>query len=286
MIGLEVLQWRGRLIASLAGLAVGWCLLIGPDPASAQGRLDARYEASLAGITVGKGTWTIEIGDEQYTAAASGGTSGLLKAFSGGQGTTTSQGRVINGQLVPSNYLATIQYEAKKSETIRILLAGGNIKEFAIEPEPPFNSERIPVTDAHRKGVIDPMTGSLVRVGGTADPLSADGCKSVSSIFDGRMRYDLRLDYKRIETVKSKTYQGPVLVCAISFAPIAGYIPDRAAIKYLVAQRSMEVWLAPIVGTRVLAPYKVLIPTPLGLAALEATQFVTTATVRTTAKTQ
>ncbi|TDN20569.1 hypothetical protein CEE78_11865, partial [Lactobacillus crispatus] len=52
------------------------------------------------------------------------------------------------------------------------------------------------------------------------------------------------------------------------------------------AQRDMEVWLAPIAGTRVMAPLKVTVPTPIGLAALEATQFVSTATVRTTAKTQ
>jgi hypothetical protein len=188
--------------------------------------------------------------------------------------------------LVPSSYLATIASD-KKSETIRIQLAGGNIKESTIDPEPPPTPGRIPVTDAQRRGVIDPMTGSLLRVPGTSDLLSPDSCKSASSIFDGRMRYDLRLEYKRIETVKAlKGYQGPVLVCSIYFTPISGYVPDRAAIKYLTAQRNMEVWLAPIAGTRVLAPYKVQVPTPIGMAALEATQFVTTAAVRTTAKTQ
>jgi hypothetical protein len=75
------------------------------------------------------------------------------------------------------------------------------------------------------------------------------------------------------------------VVCALYFVPIAGYVPDRAAIKYLAAQRNMEVWLAPIAGTRVLVPFKVLVPTPIGMAALEATQFVSTAVVRT-AKTQ
>ena len=36
----------------------------------------------------------------------------------------------------------------------------------------------------------------------------------------------------------------------------------------------MEVWLAPIAGTRVLVPYRISIPTPLGLGVLQATQFV------------
>jgi hypothetical protein len=36
----------------------------------------------------------------------------------------------------------------------------------------------------------------------------------------------------------------------------------------------MEVWLAPVAGTRVLVPYRVSVPTPLGPAVLQATQFV------------
>ena len=55
------------------------------------------------------------------------------------------------------------------------------------------------------------------------------------------------------------------MVCAVYFAPVAGYVPDRAAIKYLIEQRDMEVWLAPIAGTRVLVPFRVSVPTPLGL---------------------
>ena len=277
------LRQRGLLTGALALLVAA---LAPAGPAAAQGRLEARYEVSLAGILVGKGAWVIDIGDDQYSAAASGGTSGLLKTFAGGSGTGASQGRVVNGAFVPASYSATTT-SSKKSETIRMTLAGGNVKEFAIDPEPPVDSDRIPVTDAHRRGVLDPMTGSLLRVPGNADPVSPEACHATTPIFDGRMRYDLKLDFKRMETVKAeKGYQGPVVVCAIYFSPVAGYIPDRAAIKYLAAQRNMEVWLAPIAGTRVLVPFKMTVPTPLGTGILEAVQFVTTATPPRVAKTQ
>jgi hypothetical protein len=55
---------------------------------------------------------------------------------------------------------------------------------------------------------------------------------------------------------------------------VAGYIPSRAAIKYLAKQRDMEVWLAPITGTRVLVPFRAQGPTPIGQAILEAYEFV------------
>jgi hypothetical protein len=271
----------------LGGLCAGALLLLAvPHAALAQGRLDARYEATLAGIPVGKGAWTIDIGDDAFSAAASGGTSGLLKAFAGGSGTGASQGRVVAGALVSTNYSATTT-TSKKSEAIHMVLANGVVKEYGIEPEPPVDPDRLPITEAHRHGVYDPMTGSLLRVPGTGELLTPDACRTGASIFDGRMRYDLKLDYKRMETVKAeKGYQGPVIVCAIYFTPVAGYIPDRAVIKYLTAQRNIEIAFAPVAGTRILVPFRMVIPTPLGTAMLQATEFITQATPPRVAKTQ
>ena len=257
-----------------------------PPSAFAQGRLEARYEATLAGVPVGKGAWNIDIADDSFSASAFGGTAGLLKAFASGSGTGAAQGRVVNGALVSSNYSASTT-TSKKTETIHMVLTNGNVKEFAIEPTPPVDPDRIPVTEAHKKGVFDPMTGSMLRVPGNGDPLGPEACRTGAPVFDGRMRYDLKLDFKRMETVRAeKGYQGPVVVCAIYFVPVAGYIPDRPVIKYLAAQRNMEIAFAPIAGTRVLIPFRMVIPTPLGTAMLEATEFVTQASPPRVAKTQ
>jgi hypothetical protein len=269
----------------LSLLGAGALLSLAPQ-ASAQGRLEAHYEATLSGVPVGKGSWNIDITDDAFYASAQGGTAGLLKAFASGTGSGSTQGRIVNGALVASSYTAST-HMSKKSETIRMSVVGGNVKEFSIEPEPPVDADRIPVTDAHRKGVFDPMTGSMLRVPGTADIMSPDSCRTGAGVFDGRMRYDLKLDYKRIETVKAeKGYHGPALVCAIYFTPVAGYIPDRPVLKYLATQRNMEVAFVPISGTRILVPFRLSIPTPFGPAMLEATSFVTTATPPRVAKTQ
>lgn len=270
--------WLPALLACLAAVM--------PGPAQAQGKLEARYEASLAGIPVGRGSWIIDIGEEQYSAAASGATSGLLKAFAGGSGTGAATGRMVAGVPVPANYAAGITM-SKKSEALRIVLSSGIVKDYGIEPPPPVDPSRIAVTEAHLRGVSDPMTGAMLRAPGAGDLMTPDTCHTVTSIFDGRMRYDLKLDFKRVEMVKAeKGYRGLALVCAVYFTPIAGYIPDRAAIKYLAAHRHIEVWLAPIAGTRVLVPIRLTVPTPLGIAMLEATDFVTSAAPPRVAKTQ
>ena len=51
-----------------------------PQPAFAQGKLEAQYEATLAGIPVGRGAWTIDITDDQFSASAVGGTAGLSES--------------------------------------------------------------------------------------------------------------------------------------------------------------------------------------------------------------
>ena len=143
-------------------------------------------------------------------------------------------------------------------------MANGGVKDFSIDPVPPVDPDRIVVTDAHRKNVLDPMTGSMLRVPGTGDLLTPEACRTGTGIFDGRLRYDLKLDFKRMENVKAERgYHGPAVVCAIYFTPVAGYIPDRPVIKYLASQRNIEIAFVPVAGTRILVPFRMTIPTPL-----------------------
>jgi Protein of unknown function (DUF3108) len=243
-------------------------------PADAQVRLEARYFATLAGIPIGSGTWGIDINDTQYSAAVTGVTTGLLRAFTGGQGNATARGTLTGNRQLSSIYAATIT-SRKKVDSIRITIANGNVKDFKVDPPADDDPERVPITEASQRGVLDPMTASLVRMPGNGDLLVPEACQRTLEVFDGRLRYDMQFAFKRMDKVKAgKGYAGPVVVCAAYFTPVAGYIPSRASIKYLSKQHDMEVWLAPIAGTRVLAPYRAQGPTPIGQAILEASEFV------------
>ena len=92
-------------------------------------------------------------------------------------------------------------------------------------------------------------------------------------VFDGRLRYDLKLGFKQLAEVRiPEGYQGAALICSVSFVPLAGHDPNRFMFKYLAAQEAMEVWLVPIAGAAMLAPYRISIQTPMGLGLMEATQ--------------
>ena len=72
------------------------------------------------------------------------------------------------------------------------------------------------------------MTAAIMRVPGNGDTFVPQACNRKLAIFDGRMRYDLQLAYKRLDKVKSdKGYQGTVVVCAVYFSPVAGHVPSR-----------------------------------------------------------
>jgi hypothetical protein len=276
-------QLRVRLVGAAALAAAFLVFSSGADagdPAHQPGgltRLEAEYVASIAGIPIGRGNWIIELSDDSYSAAATGTTTGIIRFFTGGRGSGSARGTINAGQPVPTTYGATLSYD-RKIDDVRMTLAGGNVTNYVVEPPLPPNPDRIPVTDADRRGVLDPMTSMLNRVAGSGDPVSPEACNRKVAVFDGRVRYDLHSEFKRMETVKAdRGYEGPAVVCAVYFTPIAGYVPDRPAIKYLVTLHEAEVWLAPIGGTRVVVPFRFAMPTPLGIGLLRATEFVSVA---------
>src|SRR5262245_60640593 len=85
---------------ALAAARLGLILAPGcPGGALAQGRVDAQYEVSLAGIPIGKGAWVVEIADDQYSASASGRTTGLIAMLGSGDGSGGAVGRIVKGQF-------------------------------------------------------------------------------------------------------------------------------------------------------------------------------------------
>jgi hypothetical protein len=112
-------------------------------------------------------------------------------------------------------------------------------------------------------------------VSGSGDLTGPDACNRTIPIYDGRQRYDLVLNYERTEMVKDvKGYAGPAARCRVDYRPVAGHRPNRKQVKELSENKEIFVWLAPIAGTRVLAPLKVNFGTKLGVFTVQATHFL------------
>jgi hypothetical protein len=263
--------------AALAILVVGSC----GQAARADGRLNAQYKITVAGIAIGKSEINVVIGSAEYTTSANGRASGVMRVLVSGEGTVSTRGAIVDGRLVPATFTSSTTRDDEKAE-VKMTLDGGAVKDLSAQVSV-TTEERVPVTEAHRKGIIDPLTALLVQVGGSGNVVAAEACQHTLPIFDGRRRYDLVLSFKRIDTVKAdKGYAGPAVVCGVAFKPLAGHRPDSPLVKYLSGGRDIELTLAPITGTRVLAPFRLSIASMVGSMVVEATQFETmeTASIR------
>jgi Protein of unknown function (DUF3108) len=267
-----------RLLIVAAALAAGLPVTFshaGPERSASAGKLQVAYAATLLGIPIGHIDWTIELKDDRFSAAATGETAGLLSIFSRGRGFAQAAGSLEGREPHPFSF-AVHYTHGSNAQKIKILFSGGHARESFVPPPLP-NPTLVPLTEAYRAGVVDPMTALILRLPGTGSTVVPAACEPKIAVFDGRMRYDLRLEYKRLEQVRAAVgYQGPAVVCAVYFDPLAGYDPSRSAIKYLQAERGMEIWFAPLGGSRLLVPFRVSVPTPIGLGVLQAVRFIWT----------
>jgi len=267
---------RSMILAGVA--AVVSVIAFAPAPCRAQGKLDASYTASLAGVPVGSGGLNVDVGSQEYAASGNGQVEGLIRMFSGGgRGSVAAQGRLNREHPAPASYRATVS-TGQLDYNVHMVLQGGNVKELTAEPPLVPAPDRVPVTDAHRRGIMDPVTAVIMPVDGSGDVLSAAACNRVLPIFDGHQRFNIALKFKRMDHVKAEAgYEGPVVVCNAAYQPVAGHRPGRFAVKYLQQQTDIEVWLAPIAGTHLVAPFRVSVPTLFGTAVVEARRFLTSA---------
>lgn len=257
------------LFVRTACAAVAALMPLFAGAAQAQTKFDARYDISFAAIPIGKGEWSVDFRPDAYTMSASGSASGLITALISGEGTHGARGTIRDGKLLPSNFNAVLKRDDEKSET-RMTLDNGQVKEIAPASEP-ADKDRVPVTDAHRNGIVDPLSAMMI----AAKP-DAQACQRTLPIFDGRRRFDLKLSFKRMDKVKAdKGYAGPVVVCATAFQPIAGHRLNSALAKYLTEGREIEIWFAPVAGTPLLAPFRLSIASMIGNMVIAASRFET-----------
>jgi hypothetical protein len=246
------------------------------DHGHAEGKLDASYTISFARIRVGDIAATGVFGESEYAISARGRAGGIMKVLVDGEASFSTHGTIKDGYPVPTTFSSKIVSDAETSD-VTMVLDEGSVKELAGTVPPP-KSDRVPVTQTNRQGIVDPLTAMLFSAAATGEGLARDVCRHTLPIFDGQQRYDLKLAFKRMDKVTAeKGYAGPVVVCSVSYEPIAGHRPSTPLVKYFSEGREIEMALAPVAGTRLLAPFRMLVESALANLVIEANQFEVTA---------
>ena len=151
-----------------------------------------------------------------------------------------------------------------------------------VDIAPPFDATvpRVPVSDADKRNIVDPLSAFVMVVPPGTDLVGPSACNRTLPVFDGATRFDIDLSYVGTRRVSAQGYDGQVSICAARYRPISGHRVDGRATQFMADNKSLEVWLAPVAGTRVVFPFRISLLTLLGTTVIEADEFSVDTTAR------
>jgi hypothetical protein len=257
-------------VACIAATIIGLGLAISEAEAQ-QSTWQANYGVSLIGLPIGNAQVSADIDSARYKIDVQARLTGLAGMVTGGKGAGAASGAINGGKPASVGYSASGS-NGKEARTVRMAVSGGNATAIDISPPIIKKPDAIPVADAHKRGIIDPVTALLMPVPAGQSPSSAAACNRSLQIFDGNARYDIVLSYAGSRNVEGRGYIGPVAVCNARYVPISGHRDGKAS-QYMAANRDIQVWLAPVAGTALVAPYRISVRSEIGMVVIEANRF-------------
>lgn len=261
--------WLRTIKASFTAL-----LLSTAPPALAEPwtTVSGTYGVSVAGLSVATLVLDATFNDQAYRLTGSGRVTGIASIIAPTEGASRSSGTFNGVRAVPDAFSHN-ESSRERSVTITMDMRGGDVKHVAVAPQIDLDPKRVPVQAEHLRNVLDPFSAIIVRLPGDGPLISERACNRSIPIYNGWHRFDVTLHFAGTREVRSETgYAGPVVVCEARYRPVAGHRPWKESVKR-AEQTRVEVWLAPIEGTRVLLPYRASVDTVLGRAVLQARKF-------------
>jgi hypothetical protein len=232
---------------------------------------DVDYRLRLAGFPIGNAALKGGVGGGQYRVDLDARLTGLAGWVTGISGSGQSQGAAAGRRVVPSVYSVDIP-ASDHPVAVRVGLIGGNVVNASLTPPLQERPDRVPVQEAHKKGVVDPIGALLMLHPGPGPVLDPGACNRTLPVFDGSGRFDVKLSYSATKPIKLPGYDGPAIVCAARYVPIAGH-RERPSVVFMRENRDMEAWLVPVAGTRALVPVRIAVATKIGRLVIEARRF-------------
>lgn len=234
-----------------------------------QANFKAVFDVSLAGVSIGKGNMSATLTPQGYSIGVAAKVTGVARMISGGEGVAQAQGHYSHSDLQPISYAINNTVDKLKN-SISLKMRNNAVVDESVIPATPYSAARVPLTDATKRDVIDPLSAFLVP-SESENALSEANCNRTLKIYDGRQRYNIAMAYARTEQMKSTgDLEGRSLVCKAAWRPIAGHKADNMATSHMEENRDVEATLTPIPGTRFLVISRIIIGTSFGKLVIQA----------------
>lgn len=264
----------GRTVRrALLSLVCAAAAIAGAAPALQAETLKAHYSVSLMGLEIGDLFADGTVQPQSYRMTLHAHLSGLATMVSNTQMALASTGTVSKKNTIAPSTYATSAVGSNETRTLRMALVNGTVKAQEIVPQPEFRGERVPLTEANKRNILDP-TSALIMPVPMKQPLVGPGaCERTLPVYDGYARFDIALHYQGTRDVQIAGYSGPVAVCSARYHPIAGHMVNSRSTAFMAQNTGIEVWLAPLPQAHVVVPLRVSMPTMAGALDISAVEF-------------
>jgi hypothetical protein len=221
-------------------------LLLSSAPALAAEPVTVSYDLAIAGLPIGSATMALTPNGQTTSVAVVGKAGGpidlgrMSASVVVAPGQVTAESRSGSGKDASSAKLvsrggpgeSSFSYDGLTGRgpgRIAMTLAGSRVTALqAAIPDNPL-AVRVPVTEAHKTGVVDPLTvvGLLVQPGGTMRPENL--CGRRYGIFTGQARFDLAATPLELRPPQDVPAGWQALACRVTVTPVSGHRIDKGA---------------------------------------------------------
>lgn len=230
-------------------------------------KVTADYSISVGGFGVGSFQFISEVKGRNYKLRARASASdptGLIYTW-GGQ--MQANGRVSRKGPIPKAYRFNFQ-SSDKSGGLQMRMPLAKPSDVSLRGSLKRGKPDVAVKSGHLKSVLDPMSAviALTRV----HRRGQNPCRGTLPVFDGKQRMNIKLSPKRIEKLHKGRGHGmsrKAYVCRVTYTPVSGYKKNKGT-RAMAATRNIEIWLVPATNAKLLVPYQINIPTPVGTASI------------------
>jgi len=246
--------------------------------APAENTIQLAWMIYMSGIKLGVVGLKTSFQPGVYSSVSSLKTGGLVSVFYEAKIYANSAGLVVGSTLRPRTYTANADTRKKQKTELAYSAAG-----VTLLADPPYNTERFPVSDEQKRDTLDPVSAMTFAISGIS-VTQQHPCGDTLHVFDGARRYDVEFKFMENTTLDSDGYSGPAIKCEVIYKQVAGFKPS---VKQGDKTYPIYVWGAPFQTQapgplrRFYVPVKIMTETAFGTAVARAHQITVDGEKRT-----
>jgi hypothetical protein len=228
----------GALLGSMAAVVTYPAVAA---PAHTSSAFHVSYNIAFWNIPIGHTDYDGALGANTYSAKAHFETGGVVGIFWKSFVDATVNGSIGPHSISPATYDSHSQNHNRPLQQVKVTFQNDDPITFA---DPPYDTKKYPVSEAQKKGTVDPMSAITSIFSGT----NADDehpCGNGAQVFDGRRRYNVRLTYVKDEVVElgDGLFNGTAHLCELHYEAIAGY-PQSDAMAWQTSPKMFADFIA------------------------------------------